>query len=389
MKSNWLILAFFVAGCGLLSQAGCENQTIPPGGHNPDWFRQQTWAIMAPASNRATSRITFEKVIHDFGRIGPETSNLCEFNFTNTGNGILKITEVDKTCGCTPFTLEKTEYAPGESGSLKVEYYSDKQTGEATKQLFVYSNDEARPKVELTIKASIIATVDFGPKKLDLSLKEKNAGCPEITLVSLDNQPFSISRIRSTSGCITADYNPSIKATSFVLQPKVDVEKLKKVVQGRIEIDITHPQYNTVTILFSMLPRFQANPRSIMVHEATPEDPVVMKVQILNNYQENFEIESVSSTKGTIEVLGQEKLVNGYGLELKITPPAAKGKASVFTDVFVVNIKGAERLQIPCSGFYAGQTLFMSQTPAKDENCPTCGPKIFDLEDFLKKPGEK
>jgi len=54
--------------------------------------------------------------------------------------------------------------------------------------------------------------------------------------------------------------------------------------------------------------------------------------------------------------------------------------------VFVVNIKGAEKLEIPCSGFYAGQAV-SSQTPTKDEDCPTCGPRIIGREDFLDKPG--
>ncbi|MHC4175673.1 MAG: DUF1573 domain-containing protein, partial [Planctomycetota bacterium] len=331
-------------------------------------------------------RISFEKVIHDFGKIGPATNHLCEFKFTNTGNGILKITEVGKTCGCTPFELAKTQYAPGESGTLKVKYYSDQQSGGTTKQLYVYSNDQTRPKIALTIKASIITKVDYGPKKLELTLNEKNAGCPEITLTSLDSQPFAIRGFKSTADCITADFNPSIKATSFVLQPKVDMEKLTKALRGRIEISITHPQCNMVTSLFSMLPRFKINPRSIMVHEAKPQASTIRKIRILNNYKENFEIGTVSSKKGAIKVLSQERLHNGYELELKITPPAAKGKSRVFTDVFVVNIKGAEKLEIPCSGFYAGQAV-SSQTATKDEDCPTCGLRSIDREDFLGKPG--
>lgn len=386
MKPNWLILPILVAGCGLLSQVGCEEQAMAPREHNRDWFRQQIRAEMPSGINRAAPRITFEKVIHDFGEIGAGTGNLCEFKFRNTGNGLLKITEVSKTCGCTPFTLAKNQYAPGESGTLKVRYYADTHTGKTAKQLFVYSNDQARPKVTLTIQASVVAKVDYGPKKLDLSLRKTNAGCQKITLVSLDNQPFSIRRIRSTGDCITADYNPSIKATRFVLQPKVDVEKLKKVMRGRIEIGITHPQCNMVTTVFNTLSRFKVNPRSIIVHEAKPQASIVRKVQIVNNYEEDFEIESLLSKKGSIKVLSQERLLNGYELELKITPPAAKGKSRVFTDMFLVNIKGAEKLEIPCNGFYAGQPV-SAQTPTKDEDCPTCGLRFLNYDDLVKNPG--
>jgi len=389
MKPNWFILTILAAGCCLLSQLGCEEQSMAPQEHNRDWFRQQTWAAMPSGINRAAPRIAFEKVTHDFGEIGAGTDNLCEFKFRNTGDGILKITEVSKTCGCTPFTLAKNQYAPGESGTLKVRYYADTYTGKATKQLFVYSNDQARPKVALTIQASVVAKVDYGPKKLDLSLRKTNGGCPAITLVSLDNQPFSIRRIRSTGDCITADYNPSITATRFVLQPKVDLEKLKEVLRGRIEIGITHPQCNVVTTIFNTLSRFQVNPRPIIVHEAKPQASIVMKVQIVNNYEEDFEIESLSSKKGSIKVLGQERLLNGYELELQITPPAAKGKSRVFADTFLVNIKGAEKLEIPCNGFYAEQPVSSAETPTKDEGCRTCGFRFLKYEDLVKTPNEQ
>ena len=42
-----------------------------------------------------------------------------------------------------------------------------------------------------------------------------------------------------------------------------------------------------------------------------------------------------------------------YKLELEVTPPAAEDKPRFFTDVFFVNIKGGEKLQITCRGFYA------------------------------------
>ena len=352
---------------------------------------------MMPRAWKPVPRITFEKVIHDFGKIGPETSSLCEFKFTNTGDGILKITEVEKTCGCTPFTLAKKEYAPGESGTLQVRYYSDKQSGEATKQLFVYSNDEARPKVALAIKANIVAKVDHGPKKLELSFREKNAGCPKITLASLDNQPFSIRHFKSTADCITADFNPSMKATRFVLQPIVDMVKLEQTLNGRIEIELTHPEYKVVTIGVHALPRFSVSPRPIVVREARQNNTVTRKVRIQNNYKDYFELESVHSKKGIVKVLSSQKLSDGYELELNITPPAQRGRASHFTDVVVLKMKDGRSLEIPCNGFYPRQrtasrlpigtrmTTNSARTTTKStrttkksaKDCKTCGPKIF------------
>jgi len=65
-------------------------------------------------STTIESRISFEKTVFDLGEIGPGTKNECEFRFTNTGRGLLKIGKISRTCGCTVFHLDKKEYAPNE-----------------------------------------------------------------------------------------------------------------------------------------------------------------------------------------------------------------------------------------------------------------------------------
>ena len=387
MKPTQLILTVFVMVCVLLLQAGCEEEAMAPREHGSDWFRQQTQAAMArtprPAKSLSLSRITFEKVTHNFGDVGPGTNHFCEFRFTNTGEGVLKISQVDKTCGCTPFSLNKTEYAPGESGTLKVRYYAEPEYSNTTKQLFVHSNDSQNPKVALAIKARVIAKVKSEPSTLSLSLKHQNAACPQITLTSLDNQPFSIRSFKSTANCITADYNPSAKATRFVLQPKVDMAKLERTLNGRIEIGLTHPECKTLTIGLNALPRFSVAPHPVVVHNAEAKRPVTRKVRIQNNYQDDFELESVFSKNGTVKVLSNKRLSDGYELELSITPPATVERTGVFTDVVVVKIKGSGNLEIPCSGFYSRQSA-VSRAPSRastrststsKKDCPTCGPK--------------
>ncbi|MDD5326263.1 MAG: DUF1573 domain-containing protein [Phycisphaerae bacterium] len=312
------------------------------------------------ASAEGVPEITFEKVIHDFGNIDPKSKNICEFKFTNTGNSLLKITNVSKTCGCTPYTLEKMEYEPGESGVLKVEYNASSVPTKVKKKLIVSSNDAANPKVELAITAEIVAKVDYQPRKLDLLLNKENAGCPAITIKSLEGKPFSIKRVevlaggsKSTDKLITIDCNSSLEATEFVLQPKVDVEALQQELSGNIKIATTLPDGEEIIIPFEALPKFKVTPPSIIIYKAEPEKPVKREVWVLSNYDEDFEIESTSSQKGTVKILSQEKLENRYKLELEITPPPTKkGQKWFFTDLFFVNIKGGETLKIVCRVLY-------------------------------------
>ncbi|MDH4239573.1 MAG: DUF1573 domain-containing protein [Phycisphaerae bacterium] len=303
--------------------------------------------------NEPGPEITFESLIYDYGEIGAGTKNSCEFNFKNTGKTLLKISKVDAPCGCTVPQLAKKEYTPGESGILTVIYRPGNSPGTATKRLYVNSNDKAKPRLGLTIKAKVVMKVEHNPERLNLLLKGENAGCPEITLKSRDNLAFAITGFKSTGDSITADFDPSVKAASFVLKPKIDMEKLREGLRGQVEISLTHPECKKVTIIYDTLAEFKVDPRVVYVREAEPQKPVTKKVWVFSNYNEEIEVESTSSKNGTVKVLTQEKIRNGYQFEIQITPPAAESKRTVFTDVFTVKLKGAQQLQITCYGIYA------------------------------------
>ncbi len=304
-------------------------------------------------ANESGPRITFESLVCDLGQVPPRTKHVCEFKFTNTGNEVMEITKVHSTCGCIISKLKKKEYAPGESETLEATYQSSASAGQVKKYVFVYSNDEANPKVILTVKAEIVIKVAHEPKKLNLVLDKENAGCPVVTLTSIDNQPFSITGFKSTGDSITADFDTSVKETSFVIQPKVDMEKLRKGPKGQVEISLTHPECKKISILFDTLPEFKTDPRVVYVRDAEPLKTVTKKVWIRSNYNEDVEVESTSSKKGIVKVLAQEKIRNGYQFELEITPPLQESNKRVFTDVFTVVLKGGQQIQITCYGIYS------------------------------------
>ena len=392
MTPKRLTLTIVIVTCGLLLHAGCEEEVAAPQQLNPYWFQQfqqpvrqqPTQPATASAMNQPAPTITFEKVVHDFGDVGPQTKHYCEFKFMNTGSGILRIADVNETCGCTLFSLAKTQYAPGESGTLKVQYNADEQFGQVAKNLSVRSNDRTNPEVTLAIKATIMTKVDYEPKTLSLLLKQENAGCPKITLTSTDGQPFSISHFRSTADYITADYNPSVKAISYVLQPKIDMARLGgQASDERIEIGLTHPECKTVTLDVKTIPRFKISPAQISAREVQPGQSIVKKVRILNNYNEVFSLESAASGKGAVEVLSSEAVSNGYELQVRITTPLAAGtRAGVFTETLYLKTNDGDQLEIPCNVLFSRVTasspsrLFPTSTK-KPEKCKICGPRII------------
>lgn len=349
MKLSRIVLGvvFCVLLAGFWQQATAAGKAVP----TPSVAKDPKPAKEASSAGRQGPVISFEKLVHDFGQVKPKSTNLCEFTFKNRGDSLLKITNVSKTCGCTPFSLDKKEYAPGESGILKVEYNAGRKQGAVSRRLFVSSNDKAKPKVELIIKAEIVLKVDFEPKRLNLSLRKENADCPAITLRSLDKKAFSIKSFKARPDCVTADVNEAFEATRHVIEPKVDMEKLKNQLKGRITIGLTHPECDAVIVSFGALSEFKITPTSLVVFKAEPEKPVKRDVWLLNNYDEDFEVESVSSIFGHIKVLKQEKVDGRFKFELEIVPPAAENE-KFFRDILSIKIKDGEELKINCRGFY-------------------------------------
>jgi hypothetical protein len=373
MRHKRLILAILFS-CGVLAgQIGCQPDNtivtepetkLAPGTEGtrpleaqiteqePRTVRQEPKTV-GQESKQKGPRIKFEKLICDLGDVGPSTKNACRFRFKNAGDTTLRIIKVDKACGCTPYSLDKKEYAPGESGVIRAAYNASPVLGPVTRKLYVNSNDKNNPKIGLTIKANIALKVRHSPTVLKLSLKQEDAGCDNITLTSVDGKPFSIKSFKAPKQCITASFDPAVKATEFVLEPKADVEALAKNLKGTIRIEVTHPKCKLVKVEFDVVPRFSITPSArITTRNAVPQKPIPRQVWIVNNYDEDFEIESTSSTKNIIRVVGQRKVGKRHKLDLHIVPPAAEGKRRTFSDVLHVKLKDDERLLVRCYGWY-------------------------------------
>ena len=336
MRHHWLIMAvFLILSLALLFQSGCQEQAKAPKAED------------VPLDGQLAPMITFEKVVHDFGEVVTGKKYFGEFKFTNTGESLLRITGVEGCCGIVA-KLAKKEFAPGENGVLKIEYSSAQNASVMRRQIHVKTNNKTNPKVTLTIKAEIVIKVAYEPQRIKLVLNDENAGCPKIMIRSLDKQSFSITTFQSTGQAITADVDSSVEATKFVLEPKVDLEKLQNRSSGLVTISLKHPEHDKVNILYRTKQRFELKPSSVMLLNPRSDEPSINKVSIVNSYGEEFEIESTSSEKGMAKVINQREIKGGYRLEVEITPPAPNHESHSFEDMVNVNLKGGETLKIKC-----------------------------------------
>ena len=298
-------------------------------------------------ADKSNPKIEFEKVTYDFGEVSPAKKYTGRFEFKNIGSTPLKITEVKKCCGIVAkLENEKTEYAPGESGVVNATYTAARRASSMMRQLHVVSNDPENPDTTLTIKAKIVPKVVYDPQRIEILVKGQNAGCPAITIRSIDNKPFSIKSFMSTQNSVIADFDPSVEATEFILHPEFHPDKMQGRIAGAISIGLTHPDSPRLSIAFRPIPEFTTTPRSLIVMNAQPEKPMLRRLDIKNNYGENFEIESVTSKNGSVaKVINQQKIDKGYRFNLEITPPA-RNETGIYNDTLNIKIKNGEKLEV-------------------------------------------
>ena len=336
-----------------LSEAKRPKKSVQPAAPESSASSEKA-AVKEPNASGPVPHIKFDKLVHDFCDVSPDSMNNCTFGFKNTGLGKLEITQTRGTCKCTVPELKKKDYAPGESGEIGVQFHAPTYQGPTSQRIFVSTNDPNNARVELTVQAYVRPKVKVEPEQMTLSLLVPNAGAGEITLKSLGKERFAITRIDSEGGVFTVDFDPNNISDTHVLRPKVNVENLRKNLGGYLVMNLNHPVCKVVRLQYNCPKQFEASPSVIIIRDAIVGQTQKRIIYLISNYNEDIEIESVASDKGTIKITGQEKTENRFKFDVDITPPplAKESKLRVFSDALHIKIKDKEQIDVPCRGFY-------------------------------------
>ena len=106
-------------------------------------------------SANAQAKISFKAETVDYGEIAKGSDGVRVFEFTNTGDAPLIITDVKSSCGCTVPKKPDGPVAPGASSTIEVKYDTNR-VGPIRKTVTVYSN-ASEPIKALKIKGEILA----------------------------------------------------------------------------------------------------------------------------------------------------------------------------------------------------------------------------------------
>lgn len=120
-------------------------------------------AIFAQQSGPA---ISWTETEHNFGTFKEEVGlQTAKFEFANTGNEPLYVTNVRASCGCTATDYSKEPVQPGGKGFVSVSYNSTGRPGKFNKSVTVTTN-EFQPTSVIRITGEVIPkpAADTGSK---------------------------------------------------------------------------------------------------------------------------------------------------------------------------------------------------------------------------------
>lgn len=156
---HWRITAIAVT-CGFITLFGCqqENNTEAEASATKQEIKSKNSGSQADAASseaqQGTPEISFEKEIHDFGKIKQGDKVKHTFHFTNTGNAPLVIDKATASCGCTVPEWPQDPVRPDEKGKIKVVFNSSGKKGLQKKTVSITAN--TKPEVsKITIKADV------------------------------------------------------------------------------------------------------------------------------------------------------------------------------------------------------------------------------------------
>lgn len=123
------------------------------------------------AQDKKVAKIEFKTDVIDYGTIDKGADGVRTFEFTNTGDAPLVISNVKSTCGCTIPKKPKGPIMPGKTGEIEVKYNTN-LVRPIRKTITVISNADT-PTVALKIKGLVV-----DPSKTSI-LEKKNKSSVE------------------------------------------------------------------------------------------------------------------------------------------------------------------------------------------------------------------
>jgi hypothetical protein len=171
-------------------------------------------------------KIQFDQLVYDFGKVSEVETVSGKFEFSNIGEGILKVEAPKPSCGCTVAGLKPDTLKPGESGELGFTLNLGRSKAVMEKHITVTSNDPQAREVSLTIRVDYTPLYDVNPMTLSSNLPLGTSVINQFTtLTRTDGKPLRIAKLEPSKPWIKAQLEPGAKPDESTARVRVEIQR--------------------------------------------------------------------------------------------------------------------------------------------------------------------
>ncbi len=250
-------------------------------------------------------RVEFDTTRYDFGEIYRGQKVSYDYEFQNTGNGILVFSNIHAACGCMNTRIydqdkkiQKNIFQPHEKGFIVVEFNSRDFSGYVLKIVTLETNmGSSSPTVTLMLTANILEELQSNPALLYLGKiqheSQKNFTIA-MKLFSRAKENFENKDFKNSVSEDISKFNISSSLKESILSNK---EHLKVVA---VESSVSYLKVKLLPVVTGSSPRISVT----LDPNVVPIGPIHEKIRVWNNstYYKDFEIPVIGEVVGHVQI---------------------------------------------------------------------------------------
>jgi hypothetical protein len=271
-----------------------------------------------PASTNASdskasgARIRFEKPEFDFGKVVAGESVKHTFYFTNTGEGVLIISNVQPSCGCTTAGEWTRQVEPGKFGSIPVQFNSVNFNGAVHKTVSVASNDRSQPIVALQVNGTVWKPIEILPQYVVLNVPpDSQTASNVVRVINNTDVPMVVSDLQSLSKFFTATLKTNAAGKEYHIVVSTVPPLPSGNNQGQITLKTSSTNFPLVTItaIAYVQPAVSVLPPQIGIPPGPLDQKLSPTITIINNSTNALALSEPSMNRTNVSVQLKETQV--------------------------------------------------------------------------------
>ena len=310
--------------------------------------------VASPPAVKAVLPVEIASPIYDFGEVFGGTEVAHIFTFTNRGDEVLEITDVESSCYCTTGFLSDTRIQPGETGRIEVAFKAPPRSETVHEVVKLTTNQAALPHFELAVKATVITPFEAIPARLLLGkISPSSFSGRHLLLRQTLAQQAEVVEIKPSSEYILAELQPPSRNGNVRIQITVGSGMPVGTFRESLGLDFAYDgrRYSWgVPISGEILGDVSVSPQRLFLGIVKPSEVPRKRVQLSRLRGDHLEISSVQTSSQYVDAQ-VETLESGnrYEVQLSIGAGAPVGD---LTDTLIVrtNSKNQPEIKIPIYG---------------------------------------